>query len=407
MVHLSNVISAALVVAGIVNGAAIEKRYWAQKNSASPKVATPKAIYFMTNDANANSIVALPIAADGTLTDGSITATGGAGSAEVDAVTKQSTVPDAISSQGSIRVVGNLLFAVNAGSNTLTMMKISRRDPTKLTMLGQPVDTLGEFPVTIGVSAKSSTVCVGNTGAKSGVACAKFCSKFGLTQMDALRDFGLNQSTPPTGPFNTVANSFFSADEKILFTTVKGDPTKNNTGFLSAFPMLGPGCVSMKETPSSPQGSAVLFGTLPIKGTTDLLFTDASFGAGIMSIDQNGAGTIKASSKIADQKATCWTAISEVSGTGFVTDVAANHLVEMDLTTGEIIKETLLTTTNPGLIDIIASGNFMYALSPGSANISSAVAVFDVSGGKGTAKQIQNFNPKGVAITAQGMAVRA
>ena len=43
----------------------------------------------------------------------------------------------------------------------------------------------------------------------------------------------------------------------------------------------------------------------------------------------------------------------------------------------------------------------MYMLSPGNATINTpaAVAVMDLSGGKGQAKQIQNFNPKNVADT--------
>ena len=44
-------------------------------------------------------------------------------------------------------------------------------------------------------------------------------------------------------------------------------------------------------------------------------------------------------------------------------------------------------------------------LSPSDATTKAAVTVFDVSGGKGTAKEVQNFNPAGgVADTAQGMA---
>lgn len=56
-----------------------------------------KAIHFMMNAAN-NSIVALKVAADGTLSSGPITATGGAGMNGVDS-TGAPAVPDALFSQ--------------------------------------------------------------------------------------------------------------------------------------------------------------------------------------------------------------------------------------------------------------------------------------------------------------------
>lgn len=80
-----------------------------------------------------------------------------------------------------------------------------------------------------------------------------------------------------------------------------------------------------------------------------------------------------------------------------------NRLLEMNTTTGAVIRDQNLTNGNPGMIDIEAAGSFVYALSPGNANVTSAVAVFDVSGGPGKAKAIQNFNPTGVTSSAQGM----
>lgn len=65
-----------------------------------------KALYFITNSAN-NSIVALNVAADGTLSDGSITATGGAGMNGVDS-TGAPAAPDALFSQGAVKVLGNV-----------------------------------------------------------------------------------------------------------------------------------------------------------------------------------------------------------------------------------------------------------------------------------------------------------
>jgi len=81
-----------------------------------------------------------------------------------------------------------------------------------------------------------------------------------------------------------------------------------------------------------------------------------------------------------------------------------NHLVEVDTTTGQLVKELLSGNGNPGMIDLVSAGNFLYALSPGNGKVKAAVTVFDVSGGRGTAKEIQNFSPAGVPDSAQGMA---
>lgn len=102
--------------------------------------------------------------------------------------------------------------------------------------------------------------------------------------------------------------------------------------------------------------------------------------------------------------------------------MAVNHLVEVD-TTGALIKELNSTNGNPGLVDLVAKGNFIYALSPGNNATKEAVTVFDVSSGQGCEflfpiivivkvvlmeiiqlrREIQNFNPKGVSANAQGM----
>ncbi|RDL38339.1 Uncharacterized protein BP5553_02679 [Venustampulla echinocandica] len=360
-----------------------------------------KAIYFITNVVN-NSVVALKVAADGTLSDGSITATGGAGMSGVDS-TGAPAAPDALFSQGAVKVAGSSLVAVNPGSNTLSMFAIDSTDPTKLTMVGQPVDTLGEFPMSVALSTTLNQACVANSGAKAGIACFSMSATKGLTALDtSLRTFNISQKTPPVGPTNTVSQTFFNADSTALMTTVKGDPTVNNTGFLSIFPVVN-NQVATQDVRSSPAGTAVLFGTALIPKSNNVFITDASFGSATLTLSSDNIATIAASTKINDQSATCWATISDATGSAFVTDVAVNHLVEVDTTSGRLIKELNVTNGNPGMVDLVSAGNFIYALSPGNATAKAAITVFDVSGGQGTAKEIQNFSPAGVADSAQGM----
>ncbi|KAK2767807.1 hypothetical protein FQN54_003966 [Arachnomyces sp. PD_36] len=366
---------------------------------------TARAVYFLTNDCS-NSVVALKVNNDGTLSDGSITPTDGAGGNGFDVAKNQSSAPDALFSQGALKVAGNSLVAVNAGSNTLSMFNIDAADPTKLTAVGEPVDTMGEFPVSVDISTKLSQACVANGGAQAGVACFSMDTQAGLQPLDCkARQFNINQSTPPVGPEGTVSHTFFNSDETALLTTVKGNPATGDPGFLSMFPIEN-GQVSMQDVQSSPNGTAVLFGSTNIPGTSNILATDASFGGAVINIDGSGQGQVVAMAEIGNQKATCWATFSESTGTAFVTDVGVNHVVEIDPSDGTILQETTLTNGNPGLIDLQAAGDFVYALSPGDGTVAPAVTVLDVSGGPGSAKEIQNFNPQGaISANAMGMTV--
>jgi hypothetical protein len=264
------------------------------------------------------------------------------------------------------------------------MFDIDSKDPTKLTMVGQPADTLGEFPMSVTLSATLNQACVANSGAKAGITCFSMCATNGLKALDtSLRAFDINQTTPPVGPTNTVSQTFFNEDSTALITTVKGNPAVNNTGFLSLFPVVN-NSVSSQDIRSSPAGTAVLFGTALIPNSTNIFVTDASFGSATLSISADNIAVVSASTKIADQAATCWATISDVTKSGFVTDVAVNHLVEVDTTSGRLIRELNSTNGNPGMVDLVSAGNFIYALSPGNATTKAAVTVFDISGGQGS-----------------------
>lgn len=137
---------------------------------------TGKALYFSTNDATANSIVALPIFSDGSLGDGVAVSTGGKGMAGMNAMGVAG--PDPLFSQSAVTVGDDVsyipgvvvvvkgkrkveellietkfLFAVNAGSNTLSMFQINKHQPLDLKLVGTPQSTLGEFPMSVAYSS--------------------------------------------------------------------------------------------------------------------------------------------------------------------------------------------------------------------------------------------------------------
>ncbi|KAL8689900.1 MAG: hypothetical protein Q9218_004535 [Villophora microphyllina] len=359
-----------------------------------------RALYIMTNDPAGNSIIALKVT-NGTLTDGSITPTGGKGLSCIDQRVNRTSYPDGLFSQSAVDVRGNTLIVVNPGSNTLTMMAIDPHNTFALRIVGSPVSTMGDFPVTVAISPRNNMACVANSGAKAGIACFSMHQERGLAPlMDKQISFPTNQTTPPVGPWNTVSQVLFNRDESALLTTVKGDPRNNITGFLSTLPIQNDRPAA-QDTRSVPNGIALLFGTTLIPGTSDILATDAFFGALTISLDGAQPKTI-AKTTVPDQADTCWAVISPVTRTGFVTDLLVNSIVEIEPLSGRILQNTILPNDNPGMTDLVAAGKLLYALSPGLGNTSAAVAVVDVS--QRPAKLLQNFEFNGGSKSAQGMA---
>lgn len=289
------------------------------------------------------------------------------------------------------------------------MFKIDHQDPTHITLLGHPVDTMGDFPVSVAVSKPLSLVCVANGGASNGVVCFKFHPREGLKPDGVgLRSFGIAQKKPPLVNDDGPTDIFFSKDLRNLYAMIKGNPP-SDTGFVSVFP-IAYGQVGPEDVRSKPNGTVLLFGAIQVPGTNDNIFaTDASFGAAILSVDRDNIVTTVAKTAIPNQQATCWVRWSRVTNSVFVTGPLSNNLVEMNVETSAIIQQYNIIQDNTGLIDIVVPGNFLYALSPGSDTKNQAsVIVLDVSGGRGKAKQVQNFSIGGnVSSTAQGMAYYA
>lgn len=232
-------------------------------------------------------------------------------------------------------------------------------------------------------------------------------------KFDFLRPFDLNQSTPPVGPLNTVSQTYFSADESLLITTVKGDPTSKKTGFVSVHSVsgashFGQAHVSAADTRSIVNGTNVLFGFEQIPESDNYFVANPSFGVAIITVDEiTETSSILYKQEIPNQKATCWATISLCSNSAYVTDPIVNHIVELSLADASILSILNTTSTNDatGYIDITAAGDYVYALSPGSQSGTEAeVAVPSVCGFK-SKSIIQSLNVgEWAGTSAQGLA---
>lgn len=395
---------AALCVGGLINVATAMPAY-SPVTSDGPA----RAVYFQTNEVD-NAIVGLKVDKNGTLSKGFVTSTGGMGASSINSANNLTASPDGLSSQGSVTVVGSNLFAVNAGDNTVSMFAIDEHDPTKLVLLGAPAVVSGDFPVSVTASERNQLVCTATSGSLGGVACALYSPAGGISEFDFLRQFDLNQAALPSSPLNTVAETYFSKDETLLITTVKGDPTVNKTGYISAYAVTGGSpysCarVSAADIRSEVNGTAVLFGFEQIPNTENYFVADASFGAAIIAVNESTqVSTLLHKTEIPGQMATCWAAVSPQTNSAFVTDPLVKHIVEMSLEDASILSITNFTTTNDatGSIDLVATEDYIYALAPGTKNGTDAeVVVVSVAN-----KSVKSFSVGDWAGTsAQGMAV--
>lgn len=287
------------------------------------------------------------------------------------------------------------------------MFTIDNRDPTKLTMLGTPMNTRGEFPVTVGVSRRRRLACVGHNGALGGVSCASYSTRTGLEPFDARRDFGLSNITPPFDVFNGISTVFFSEDDNILFADVKGVPRDSQLGlpitgipelksfgFMAAFRVNREG-VSYDMVRSTPEGAGDMFGAVIIPGTKDIAIADPFYGGGVLTYDEDTLiTTTKVRTVFPTNLFICWVGYSEVTETAFFTDGAVNNLIELDVNSGEIVSVVNASANgNFGQTDIDISGDFVYTLSAGFPTNRTGLTVYDISRGRGTANVIQSFYP--------------
>jgi 6-phosphogluconolactonase (cycloisomerase 2 family) len=177
---------------------------------AAASTAADHAVFVQTNDLDHNTVVAYARQADGRLTRVGEFATGGQGGVERD-------VPlDSLASQDSLTYdsAHHLLFAVNAGTNTVTSFAVDGAHLSRL----QTVPSGGVFPVS--VSAAHNRLFVLNAGGAGNVTGYRINQAGRLAALPgASRDLGLNNDPRPefiTAPADITQTS---DGEHVIVTT--------------------------------------------------------------------------------------------------------------------------------------------------------------------------------------------
>jgi hypothetical protein len=375
-----------LLASGLVSATPIRQRRANNKNIAG-------AAYFITNEAKGtgNNLVSANILSDGTLSFGRALAAGGRGAHGL----TTPVGPDALFSQGAVKVAdtGNFLATINAGANTVTMFAINPQNPTDIQMVGQPVSSGGEFPMSLAIKSDGSMVCVLNGGAVNGVNCYSVDDNLGLVAMENNnRPLGLNQTTPATGPAGSASHIVFNANETQLIASVKGTPptpgfiavwdidTANNNTLSADFQKVPPAT-----------GGVLPFSMTVIKSAPNaLLSTDP--GIGFTIFDLSGANKSSAV-PINGQSATCWSSFSTKTGNFYLTDIGTSKVTEVNVDAN--LKGTIVnqypqingSATIDNDIATIGSNDFMYVMSPNA----TAVQVLALNA-PGKAQNIQTFD---------------
>jgi len=210
------------------------------------------------------------------------------------------------------------------------MFSIDPTNPANITMIGQPVSSGGEFPMSIAINKNATMACSLNSGSVNGVQCFTMDMSLGMTAMpNTQRLLGLNTTTPPSGPAGTAGHVIFSADESKLIATVKGIPPAQ--GFIAVWDVLPDGTLSPSFTKSAPAMPGGLpFSATVIPGTNAILATDAAAGVDIFDLSTGNAATSSVL-QIPGQGATCWSSHSPKTGNFYTTDLDTSTVTEVNV----------------------------------------------------------------------------
>jgi len=116
-----------------------------------PERQRPEAVYLMNNLAE-NAVIAISVADDGTLASiGSTTPTGGAGGNQVNTMTGQKFGPDALASQASVNIAGNVRSSFRSSTPS------ANRERMILTLSTVSSSSLQLMPVLVPFRSSKST----------------------------------------------------------------------------------------------------------------------------------------------------------------------------------------------------------------------------------------------------------
>jgi 6-phosphogluconolactonase (cycloisomerase 2 family) len=300
------------------------------------------AVFVQNDSVSGNQIIAYDRAADGTLKQAGSYATGGVGGVLT------GSVVDHLASQGSLSYDRRhgLLYAVNAGSDTISVFRV-RGDRL---LLRQVLPSGGSFPVSIAVHGDTVYVLNARDGGSVQGYRVFFDTVFPLPRSTRL--LGLDPTAAPEF-VNTPGQVAFTPDGSQLVVTTKANGSSidvfsvRHDGRLSAAPVVNP-----------------LTGAVPFAVDFDaaghLVVTEAGTNA-VATFSLAGNGTITSiDTKLTGQAATCW--IVQANGVFYASNAGSATLSGFGSSLSGVLTPLGLTPTDGGTVDAAATpdGRYLY-----------------------------------------------
>ncbi|MDX6255516.1 MAG: hypothetical protein QOJ11_1850 [Frankiales bacterium] len=312
------------------------------------------AVFLQSNQPSGNTIGVFSRGRDGRLQAVRHYSTGGLGASLPGAVV------DPLASQGGLTYDGNhhLLYAVNAGSRSLTVFKV---DGLKLTRL-QVLDTRGDLPVSVSVG--KDTVYVLDAAGQGAITGFKVVGGRLERVLGSTRSLGLGNPASPNF-LDAPAQVAVTPDGRAVIVTTKQHNTLvsftlNQHGFPSATSVV------------TPSAAPVPF-ALAFDKAGRLLVTEASGGESSYTVNADATLSIIASHVPNGQAAACWSVVANgrvyVANAGSASITGYNEDAAGGLTLHDASGVT--ATTGAGSVDIAATsdGQFLYEEANGAGEI--------------------------------------
>jgi hypothetical protein len=297
------------------------------------------AVFVQTDNVAGNSVVAYERSAQGTLTQAGVYPTGGLGGE------LEGSKVDHLASQGSLALdrEAGLLFAVNAGSNTITEFAVHG---TALSRIAT-VPSGGQFPVSVTVHGDSLFVL--NALGGGSIQGYRLFGAFPVPIHAWNRPLGLDPSATPAFTHTPGQVAFTPSGSQLVVTT------KANTNAVDVFGIYPDGAPSWTPTVTT-LPEAVPF-AVDFDAAGHLLVAEAGPNAlASFSIGHNGSLSQIASAPTG-QEATCW--IANVGSTFYLSNAAPGS-VSAFAENGSSLTPLGNTATSGGTVDAAAAGQFLY-----------------------------------------------